>query len=71
MSHGKPEQAESYQHAGAGLIFAVSLLGWYIFFSQTLASVEFPFCFPMGDLSTIIPSIRHVLNKKKVNEEAV
>lgn len=64
--------AESYQHAGAGLLFACSLLGWYIFISQTLASVEFPLCLPMGDLSTIVPSISKRLNRRnKTAEEAV
>jgi len=70
-SRGDADQAETLQHAGASLILAVSLLGWYIFFSQTLASVEFPFPFPMGDLSTIIPSIAQVFNKRKVNKSVV
>ncbi|RMZ91009.1 hypothetical protein DV736_g1768, partial [Chaetothyriales sp. CBS 134916] len=39
--------------AGA-LTFVVSLLGWYLFFVQLLASVDFPLNLPVGDLSGVI-----------------
>jgi succinate-acetate transporter protein len=42
------------QHAAGGLFFAVSLLGWYLFLVQLLASVDFPLSLPVGDLSRFI-----------------
>lgn len=39
--------------AGA-LTFVVSLLGWYLFFVQLLAAVDFPLNLPVGDLSRFI-----------------
>jgi succinate-acetate transporter protein len=42
------------QHAAGGLVFAVSLLGWYLFAVQLLASVDFPINLPVGDLSRFI-----------------
>jgi uncharacterized protein len=45
---------EKLQHAAGGLTFAVCLLGWYLFFVQLLASVDFPLNLPVGDLSRFI-----------------
>lgn len=42
------------QHAAGGLTFVTSLLGWYLFFVQLLAAVDFPINLPVGDLSGII-----------------
>jgi succinate-acetate transporter protein len=39
--------------AGASL-FVTCLSGWWIFFAIILASVDFPFQLPVGDLSTMI-----------------
>ncbi|KAI0908745.1 GPR1/FUN34/yaaH family-domain-containing protein [Ustulina deusta] len=50
-----PTKAKTLQHVGAGLLLAVSFLGWYVFTALVLASVEFPFMLPLGDLSTVIP----------------
>ncbi|KAI0532862.1 GPR1/FUN34/yaaH family-domain-containing protein [Xylaria digitata] len=55
VAHGLPERAKTLQHVGAGLLFAVSLLGWYLFLASVLLSVEFPLMLPLGDLSTIVP----------------
>jgi len=41
-------------HAAGALAFVVSMLGWYIFTAILLASVDFPFSLPVGDLSHII-----------------
>ena len=43
-----------YQHAAGGLTFVTSLLGWYLFFVQLLAAVDFPLNLPVGDLSGFI-----------------
>ncbi|RMZ78521.1 hypothetical protein DV737_g3791, partial [Chaetothyriales sp. CBS 132003] len=40
--------------AAGALTFIVSLLGWYLFFVQLLASVDFPLNLPVGDLSRVI-----------------
>lgn len=54
VAHGASDSALTFQHAGAGLLLGVSLLGWYIFFALVLLSVDFPLCLPLGDLSTVI-----------------
>lgn len=41
------------QGAG-GCTFVVCLLGWYLFFVQLLAAVDFPLNLPVGDLSGYI-----------------
>jgi len=40
--------------AAGALTFIVSLLGWYLFFVQLLAAVDFPLNLPVGDLSRYI-----------------
>lgn len=40
--------------AAGGLTFVVSLLGWYLFFVQLLAAVDFPLNLPVGDLSRFV-----------------
>ena len=42
------------QHAAGGLTFVTCLLGWYLFFVQLLAAVDFPLNLPVGDLSGFI-----------------
>lgn len=57
IAEGTPatlQTALHLQHAAGGLTFAVSLLGWYLLFVQLLASVDFPFNLPVGDLSRFI-----------------
>ncbi|KAJ6072660.1 hypothetical protein N7467_010745 [Penicillium canescens] len=54
LASGRAAAAATYQHVGAGLLLAVSLMGWYIFLSLILLAVDFPFRLPVGDLSTII-----------------
>jgi len=41
-------------HAAGGLTFVICLLGWYLFFVQLLAAVDFPLNLPVGDLSRFI-----------------
>ncbi|KAI0107243.1 GPR1/FUN34/yaaH family-domain-containing protein [Nemania sp. FL0031] len=55
VSQGLSAKAQMLQHVGAGLLLAVSFLGWYIFVALILLSVEFPIMLPLGDLSTVIP----------------
>ncbi|KAH7022068.1 GPR1/FUN34/yaaH family-domain-containing protein [Ilyonectria destructans] len=67
ISHGSPS-ASTYQHVGAGLFLAVSLVGWYIFLSLILLSVDFPYTLPLGDLSTVIPGRTDRMRKVKADE---
>ncbi|KAF4977326.1 hypothetical protein FZEAL_6149 [Fusarium zealandicum] len=60
--------AVELQHAGAGLLFAVCLLGWYLFLALILLSVDFPIVLPVGDLST---TIRGHGDRAKVVKEKV
>ncbi|KAK7430709.1 hypothetical protein QQZ08_002753 [Neonectria magnoliae] len=55
VSNGHAANALTYQHVGAGLLLAVSFLGWYMFLALVLQSVDFPFVLPLVDLSTVIP----------------
>ena len=45
------------QHAGGGLTFVTCLLGWYLFFVQMLAAVDFPLSLPVGDLSRFVKGL--------------
>ncbi|KFH47467.1 hypothetical protein ACRE_016310 [Hapsidospora chrysogenum ATCC 11550] len=54
VSQGSMETALRFQYVGAGLLLAVSFLGWYTFLALILLAVEFPFSLPVGDLSTVI-----------------
>jgi len=46
--------ATGLQTTAGALTFVVSLLGWYLFFIQLLAAVDFPLNLPVGDLSKYI-----------------
>lgn len=56
FAYGSGHQAsgDQFQYAGAGLLFALSLVGWYEFTSLVLDSVDFPIALPLGDLSQVI-----------------
>lgn len=40
--------------AGGASAFAACIPGWWIFFAQILASVDFPVALPLGDLSNLV-----------------
>ncbi|KAL8761337.1 MAG: hypothetical protein Q9184_002531 [Pyrenodesmia sp. 2 TL-2023] len=44
------------QIASGAFAFLACLAGWWIFFAQMLASVDFPFQMPVGDISHLIRS---------------
>ncbi|KAG8672059.1 hypothetical protein FPOAC2_05430 [Fusarium poae] len=54
VAQGNASRALQYQHVGAGILFAVIVIGWYMLTSMLLLSVDFPVVLPLGDLSTII-----------------
>ena len=47
-------QRKSSLQAGGAFTFVTSMAGWWIFFAIMLASLDFPFNIPVGDLSHII-----------------
>ncbi|KAK9480374.1 GPR1/FUN34/yaaH family-domain-containing protein [Lipomyces japonicus] len=54
LSEGKLELGNNAVKAGGGLALATGLVGFYIFLVLMLASVDFPFLLPVGDLSHIM-----------------
>jgi len=55
----------SLLHAAGGLTFVVCLLGWYLFFVQLLAAVDFPLNLPVGDLSKYIKGASERVRKEE------
>ena len=51
--------------AAGGISFAINIFGWYLFFGILLASVDFPFVLPVGDLSTVIKGASDRAKAKK------
>lgn len=51
FSHGANTTAAL---AAGAMTFVICLLGWYLFFVQLLAAVDFPLNLPVGDLSRFI-----------------
>ncbi|KAF6219670.1 hypothetical protein HO133_004139 [Letharia lupina] len=51
--------------AGGAFTFVTSMAGWWIFFAIMLASLDFPFSIPVGDLSHII---KGASEKQKVKD---
>lgn len=54
FGQGNSDLGTRLQHVAAGMLLAVSFLGWYLFTGLVLATVDFPLSLPVGDLSTII-----------------
>lgn len=60
------ELAGKLQVASGAFGFMAVMAGWWIFFAQMLASVDFPFELPVGDISHLIKPLSEVkLSKKK------
>jgi len=54
LAQGNDALAGKCQIAGAAFAFICSMAGWWIFTSIMLASLDFPFSLPVGDLSRLI-----------------
>ena len=65
IAYGKPAATKCLVAAGA-LTFVTDMCGWWIFFAIMLASLDFPFQIPVGDLSTMI---KGASDRKKAKEE--
>jgi hypothetical protein len=59
-------RAGSLLTAGGALTFVTCMSGWWIFFAIMLASLDFPFQLPVGDLSTIF---KGASERKKAKED--
>ncbi|KAL8841803.1 MAG: hypothetical protein Q9176_002990 [Flavoplaca citrina] len=53
---GHASAAANLQVASGAFAFLACLAGWWIFFAQMLASVDFPFQLPVGDINHFIRS---------------
>lgn len=65
LSKGNTVLGTQLQHAGAGILLAISFLGWYLFTVLVLAGVDFPLSLPTGDLSTVIKGATEKAKAKK------
>lgn len=54
LAMGNTAMAAKLQVAGGAFGFMATLAGWWIFFAQMLASVDFPLQIPVGDISHLI-----------------
>lgn len=53
-NNGHVELATSLQKAGGAFAFVTCIFGWWIFAAIMLASLDFPFQLPVGDLSQFV-----------------
>ena len=54
LNNGNVALAGRLQVAGGAFGFCTTIFGWWIFIAIMLASLDFPFSVPVGDLSGII-----------------
>ncbi len=62
---GHTEMAERLQVAAGAFGFLATLAGWWIFFAQMLASVDFPIQIPVGDISHLITPLSERVKQKE------
>ena len=65
LALGHKELASKLQVASGAFGFMAVMAGWWIFFAQMLASVDFPFEIPVGDISHLIKPLSEVRAAKK------
>jgi len=54
LAQGNASLSLTLQKGAGGTAFVTCLFGWYIFFVQMLAALDFPWNLPVGDLSGFI-----------------
>ncbi|KAB8211072.1 GPR1/FUN34/yaaH family-domain-containing protein [Aspergillus parasiticus] len=54
LANGNADLSRSLKKTGGACLFVGAMSGWYFLLVQMLASVDFPFTLPVGDLSRII-----------------
>jgi len=67
LAKGNTSAAGTYQIAAGACTFFTCCCGWWIFSAIMLASLDFPFQLPVGDLSTVI---KGASEKKKARDLA-
>ena len=60
LAGGNTDLGTKMQVASGAFLFLAVSAGWWIFFAQLLASVEFPFEVPVGDISHFIKPLSEV-----------
>lgn len=65
ISNGNLALAGKLQTAGGAFTFVTCALGWWIFLAIMLASLDFPFQIPVGDLSTLITPMSEKMKRKE------
>ena len=56
LADGHPVASAQLQVASGAFGFMACMAGWWIFLAQMLASVDFPYPLPVGDISHLIKS---------------
>jgi len=67
LSNGNAGIAGRLQEAAGACFFVCSLFGWWQFVAIMLASLDFPWSIPVGDLSNVI---KGASERKKIDKEA-
>ncbi|KAM0801754.1 GPR1/FUN34/YaaH-class plasma membrane protein-like protein [Usnea florida] len=65
LARGNIEMSQRLQVAAGAFGFLATLAGWWIFFAQMLASVDFPFQIPVGDISHLITPLSERVKQKE------
>lgn len=65
LAQGNTAMATTLTVAAGALTFIVDLAGWWIFFAIMLASLDFPFQLPVGDLSHLIKGASEKAKEKE------
>ncbi len=65
LALGNAKMAQKLQVAAGAFGFMATLAGWWIFFAQMLASVDFPIQLPVGDISHLITPLSERVKQKE------
>jgi len=65
LAQGNAALATTLQLPAGACTFVTCMLGWWIFFAILLASLDFPFQLPVGDLSHIIKGASQKAKEKE------
>ncbi|KAG4435288.1 hypothetical protein IFR05_009214 [Cadophora sp. M221] len=56
LAEGNTARGAKLEEVAGAFVFAFCIFGFYLLFVQLIASLDFPFSLPVGDLSTRVPS---------------
>lgn len=66
LSNGNAGTAGNLQEASGACLFVCTLFGWWMFIAIMLASLDFPWDVPVGDLSGFIKGASERRREKEV-----